>query len=148
MNTILITGASGRIARRTAELAAAEQHSLRLMTRTPQRAPRLRGASVVHGDFTEPATLDAAFAGVDIALVVSASGKPTERAQLHRHAFPRYPQLSSCSFSPPDRLSTKQRVKTTEREYVHREQNRPLVGCDVEHGRTRLTILASGSGFS
>jgi uncharacterized protein YbjT (DUF2867 family) len=31
--------------------------------------------------------LDAAFAGVDIALVVSASGKPTERVQLHRHAF-------------------------------------------------------------
>jgi len=87
MNTILITGASGRIARRTAELASAEQDTLRLMTRTPQRAPRLRGASVVHGDFAEPATLDAAFAGVDIALVVSASGKPTERAQLHRNAF-------------------------------------------------------------
>ena len=38
---ILITGASGRVARRTAELLARDGHILRLMTRSPQRAPEL-----------------------------------------------------------------------------------------------------------
>ncbi len=87
MNTILITGASGRVGRRTAELLASRGYPLRLMTRTPQRAPDLSNASVLRGDFAEPTTLDAAFAGVDVALVVSASGKPMERAQLHQNAF-------------------------------------------------------------
>lgn len=84
---ILITGASGRIARRTAELLAPDGHGLRLMTRSPQRAPKLPEAETVRGDFAEPATLNEAFAGVSAALVVSASGEPGERARLHRNAF-------------------------------------------------------------
>jgi NAD(P)H dehydrogenase (quinone) len=84
---ILITGASGRIARRTAELLARDGHSLRLMTRSPQSAPKLAQAETVRGDFAEPTTLKDAFAGVSTALVVSASGKPGERARLHRNAF-------------------------------------------------------------
>jgi nucleoside-diphosphate-sugar epimerase len=53
---ILITGASGRVARRTAELLARGGHSLRLMTRTPRHAPKLTGAETVCVDFAEPAT--------------------------------------------------------------------------------------------
>ena len=83
----LITGASGRVARRAAELLAQRGFGLRLMTRTPQHAPRLEGVEVVRGDFAEPATLDGAFAGVSNALVVSGSGRPGERARLHRNAF-------------------------------------------------------------
>src|ERR1035437_3807220 len=41
---ILITGASGRVARRTAELLARDGHGLRLMTRSPERAPLHRNA--------------------------------------------------------------------------------------------------------
>ena len=84
---ILITGASGRVARRAAELLARDGHRLRLMTRDPRRAPKLIGAETVRGDFAEPATLKDAFAGVGAALVVSASGEPGERARLHRNAF-------------------------------------------------------------
>jgi uncharacterized protein YbjT (DUF2867 family) len=84
---ILITGASGRVARRTAELLARDGHRLRLMTRTPQRAPKLAEAETVRGDFAEPATLPDAFAAVSAALVVSASGEPGKRAALHRNAF-------------------------------------------------------------
>jgi uncharacterized protein YbjT (DUF2867 family) len=80
LDMLLITGASGRIARRAAALLAQRGYGLRLMTRTPQRAPKLDGAAVVRGDFAEPATLDGAFAGVSAALVVSGSGKPGERA--------------------------------------------------------------------
>jgi uncharacterized protein YbjT (DUF2867 family) len=86
-DVILITGASGRVARRTAELLAGDGHSLRLMTRSPQVAPKLTEAETVRGDFAEPATLKDAFAGVSAALVVSASGEPGERAPLHRNAF-------------------------------------------------------------
>src|ERR1019366_3522693 len=84
---ILITGASGRVARRTAELLARDGHKLRLMTRSPRRAPMLAEVETVRGDFAEPGTLKDAFAGVSTALVVSASGEPGERARLHRNAF-------------------------------------------------------------
>ena len=84
---ILITGASGRVARRTAELLARDGHRLRLMTRHPGRAPHFAGVETVRGDFAEPATLKDAFKGVGAALVVSASGEPGERARLHRNAF-------------------------------------------------------------
>jgi uncharacterized protein YbjT (DUF2867 family) len=84
---ILITGASGRVGRRTAELLASEGHRLRLMTRDPQRAPQLPGAAIVRGDFAEPDTLQQAFAGISVALLVSGSGAPGQRALLHRNAF-------------------------------------------------------------
>jgi NAD(P)H dehydrogenase (quinone) len=84
---ILITGASGRIARRAAEVLARDGQRLRLMTRNPRRAPKLADAETVRGDFAEPATLEHAFAGVSAALVVSGSGEPGERARLHRNAF-------------------------------------------------------------
>jgi NAD(P)H dehydrogenase (quinone) len=83
----LITGASGRIARRTAELLAGDGQHLRLMTRSPQRVANFAKAETVRGDFAEPASLAAAFAGVSLALVVSGSGRPGERARLHRNAF-------------------------------------------------------------
>jgi len=83
----LITGASGRVARRAAELLAQRGYELRLMTRTPQQAPILEGATVVRGDFAAPGMLDDAFVGVSAALVISGSGKPGERARLHRNAF-------------------------------------------------------------
>jgi NAD(P)H dehydrogenase (quinone) len=84
---MLITGASGRIARRTAELLVSEGRALRLMTRTPERIPRLACEEVVYGDFSEPASLDGAFAGISTALVVSGSAEPGKRALLHRNAF-------------------------------------------------------------
>ena len=87
LKMFLITGASGRIARCAAALLAQRGYGLRLMTRNPQQAPKLDGAEVVRGDCTEPATLDGTFAGVSTALVVSGSGRPGERARLHRNAF-------------------------------------------------------------
>ena len=84
---LLITGASGRIARRAAAFVAQGGYPLRLMTRTPQQAPKLAGVEVVRGDFAAPATLPDALAGISAALVVSGSGKLGERARLHRNAF-------------------------------------------------------------
>ncbi len=84
---LLITGASGRIGRRAAEWVAAQGVPLRLMTRTPAKAPRLPGVDVVAGDFGEPASLVPAFDGVDRALVISGMAVPGVRAEHHRHAF-------------------------------------------------------------
>ena len=84
---ILIAGASGRIGRRTAELLTSSGHSVRLMTRDPNRAPELVGAEVVRGDFADPATLDFAFRGIATALIISGSGQPGARALTHRNAF-------------------------------------------------------------
>jgi NAD(P)H dehydrogenase (quinone) len=84
---ILITGASGRVARRSAELLASGGRALRLMTRTPGSVARPVNAEVVYGDFAEPASLDSAFAGVTTALIVSGFAAPGARAQMHRNAF-------------------------------------------------------------
>ena len=84
---ILITGASGRLARRTADFLERKGYTLRLMTRTPERAPKLEGAEVLRGDFADGSSMDAVFAGVTTALVVSRSAKPGKRAQLHQNAF-------------------------------------------------------------
>jgi NAD(P)H dehydrogenase (quinone) len=84
---LLITGASGRIGRRVAELVADKGHALRLMTRSPQRAPNIPRAEIVEGGFDDLLSMDAAFAGVTTALIVSGSGKPGDRARLHRRAF-------------------------------------------------------------
>jgi uncharacterized protein YbjT (DUF2867 family) len=71
---ILITGASGRIARRTAELLAERGASLRLMSREPDHAPKLANVEVFRGDFKQPTTLDSAFSGISTAFVVSGKG--------------------------------------------------------------------------
>lgn len=84
---ILITGASGHIGRWIAELLAGKGHALRLMVRDPNRAPKLPNSEVVGGDYSEPATLDEAFAGVDSAFIVSGYAEPGKRAQLHKNAF-------------------------------------------------------------
>jgi uncharacterized protein YbjT (DUF2867 family) len=84
---MLITGASGRVARRTVELLEGEGRPLRLMTRTPQRIPGRMHAEIVYGDFAAPTSLDSAFRGVTMALVVSGFAEPGERARLHRNVF-------------------------------------------------------------
>ena len=84
---LLITGASGRIGHRVAELVSSAGHRTRLMTRNPQGVPKIPRAEWIRGDFTEPATLEAAFSGITAALVISGSGEPSARAIAHRNAF-------------------------------------------------------------
>lgn len=84
---LLITGASGHIGRRAAELVAEQRVPLRLMSRSPDAAPHPAGVEVARGDFAQPDTLVAAFRGVDAALIVSSSAPPGQRALDHRNAF-------------------------------------------------------------
>lgn len=84
---LLITGASGRIGRRVADLLAHGHGPLRLMSRTPERVLHSADVEIVLGDFARPDTLAAAFRGVGVALVISSSAPPGRRALHHRNAF-------------------------------------------------------------
>jgi hypothetical protein len=57
---ILITGASGRIAGRTAELLAGKRVPLRLMSRTSENVPKIAGVQPFTSDFRQTRTLDPA----------------------------------------------------------------------------------------
>ena len=74
---VIITGASGQLGRRTAEfiLDAHGQENLVLVTRNPPALASFaeRGVDVRFGDFDEPSSLVAAFAGGDRMLLISAT---------------------------------------------------------------------------
>lgn len=86
---ILITGATGHIGRRCAQILSgdADRLPLRLMARDPSGVVVPPGAEVVRGDYSDPSSLEAAFRGVEVAFVVSGHAKPMERARLHQNAF-------------------------------------------------------------
>jgi NAD(P)H dehydrogenase (quinone) len=75
--SLIITGASGNLGRRTAELLldteGVDAGDVVLVTRDPSKLEDLaaRGATVRAGDFSEPSTLPAAFAGATRVLIVS-----------------------------------------------------------------------------
>lgn len=75
--SLVITGASGELGRRTAELLldtdGIEPADVVLTTRSPDKLADLaaRGVQVRHADFSDPATLPAAFAGATRALIIS-----------------------------------------------------------------------------
>jgi NAD(P)H dehydrogenase (quinone) len=89
--TILIAGASGNLGRRTAELVLelSDRPELILVTRHPDKLADLaeRGATVRSGDFTDPASLPAAFAGADRMLLISTADLGEERVAQHRAAI-------------------------------------------------------------
>lgn len=87
---IAITGGSGQLARRVAELVLekAVPDDVILTTRSPAALAPLaeRGVSVRFADFAEPHTLRAAFAGAERLLLVSATDLGKRTAQ-HRSAL-------------------------------------------------------------
>lgn len=84
---ILVTGASGRIGRRIAELLAEQNLPLRLMSRTPDKAPKIKDVRIIKAGYENPAGLTAAFEGIDTAFIVSGHAKPGKRALLHKNAI-------------------------------------------------------------
>ena len=82
---LVITGASGQLARRAAELALAKAApaDLILTTRTPAALGDLaaRGVTVRGADFADPGTLRAAFSGGERLLLVSATDLINRTAQ-------------------------------------------------------------------
>jgi NAD(P)H dehydrogenase (quinone) len=71
---LLVTGASGHLGRRVVELLLEKQAGqIIAATRTPEKLADFagKGVTVRHADFSDPASLDTAFAGVDRLLLIS-----------------------------------------------------------------------------
>ncbi len=85
-----LTGATGQFGSIVAEalLKSVPAGSLVASVRNPEKADNLRarGVDVRHGDFDQPETLDAAFAGVERLLIVSADGDNDTRIRQHKAA--------------------------------------------------------------
>lgn len=169
MSTLLITGASGHLGRRVAEiLLDAGQHRIVLATRTPAKLADLaaRGAIVRAADFDDPASLSTAFAGVDRLLLVStdALDQPGHRVAQHRAAITAaalagvrhvvYTSLtnsvpSSIMSLAPDHAQTEQTLAasalgwTVLRNNLYADNLLPSLGFAVATGKLNT---ASGSG--
>jgi NAD(P)H dehydrogenase (quinone) len=91
---IIISGASGQLGSLVIEELLARKvapEDLILVSRTPTtdhlQAYAARGASVRFGDFTEPASLDTAYAGGTRMLLISINGGGGSRPELHKAAI-------------------------------------------------------------
>lgn len=87
---LLVTGATGKLGAKVVEalLKTVPADQIAVSVRNPQKAEHLRaqGVDVRHGDFDAPETLDAAFAGVDRLLLISADGDNETRIRQHTDA--------------------------------------------------------------
>lgn len=87
---LLVTGATGKLGSKVVEtlLKTVPASDLAVSVRNPEKAEglRARGVDVRQGDFDRPETLDAAFAGVDRILIISADGDNETRIRQHTNA--------------------------------------------------------------
>ena len=87
---MLITGATGKLGTKIVEtlLKTVPASQLAVSVRNPEKAEglRARGVEVRQGDFDRPETLDAAFAGIDRLLLISADGDNETRVRQHTDA--------------------------------------------------------------
>jgi uncharacterized protein YbjT (DUF2867 family) len=80
---ILVTGATGTVGSEAVRLLRQRDLPVRAMVRDPARAEPLTvaGAGLARADFDEPATIDAALAGVDTVILVS-PGVPAQELNV------------------------------------------------------------------
>lgn len=87
---MLVTGATGKLGSKVVEalLKTVPASQLAVSVRNPEKAEglRARGVEVRHGDFDQPETLDASFAGIDRLLIISADGDNETRVRQHTNA--------------------------------------------------------------
>ncbi|MBM7622188.1 NAD(P)H dehydrogenase (quinone) [Bacillus tianshenii] len=88
---MLVTGATGKLGSKIVEylLKKVPGNQVAVSVRNPEKAEglRARGVDVRKGDFDYPETLDAAFAGVDRLLIISADGENKTRIRQHANAI-------------------------------------------------------------
>lgn len=146
--TIIVSGASGQLGGLVVEdllergIAA---QNLILVSRTPERLQRYRalGASTRFGDFTQPESLAAAYAGGERMLLISIGGSGGRRPQLHKNAIDAavaagVEHIAYTSYVNADRY-TDSSIATD-----HRETERILMQSGVAWTMLRNQIYANG----
>ncbi|PKG23731.1 SDR family oxidoreductase [Niallia nealsonii] len=87
---MLVTGATGKLGTKVVEalLKTVSANELAVSVRNPEKAEGLKnlGVEVRQGDFDRPETLEAAFAGIDRLLIISADGDNETRIRQHNDA--------------------------------------------------------------
>lgn len=87
---MLVTGATGQLGSLVMEslLKIVPADQIAVSVRNPQKAEalRARGVEVRQADFDQPETMDAAFAGIDRLLLISADGDNETRIRQHTNA--------------------------------------------------------------
>jgi len=136
--TILVTGASGKLARRVVELLLdAGAGQVIAGTRTPEKAAGLRerGAQVRRVDFEDSVGLKAAFAGVDRILIVStdAVAEPGRRLRQHQAAI--------------EAATKAQAGHLFYTSFTRSEADSPIALC-VDHHGTEQSLRASGLAYT
>ncbi|MFE7278705.1 SDR family oxidoreductase [Streptomyces sp. NPDC057623] len=81
--TLVVTGATGRLGGRVARRLASRGVPQRLLVRTPERAPRLPGATRVRGDYGDRDSVLRALSGARTVFMVSAP-ESADRLSQHR----------------------------------------------------------------
>jgi len=131
-----VTGASGHLGRAVAEglLDALDPQQVVLVTRNPDKLADLaaRGADVRRGDFDEPATLAAAFAGVERLLLVSTD---TIGARVPGHVA----AIAAAAAAGV--------AHVTYTSFVNPSDDNPAIVAP-EHGATEDALRGSGLGWT
>jgi NAD(P)H dehydrogenase (quinone) len=128
---LLVTGATGKLGSEVVEtlLKTVPSSQIAVSVRNPEKAEGLKahGVDVRQGDFDHPETLDAAFAGIDRLLIISADGDNETRIHQHSNAveaaaragvkFIAYTSLANASESkmflaPPHQATEAAIIKT------------------------------------
>ncbi len=80
-NKVLVTGATGFLGRRTAEMLIDQGFTVRALVRTPPKAGTLAnlGVEISQGDVTDPDSLKPAFQGIDYVIHAAADTSGTEK---------------------------------------------------------------------
>lgn len=81
--TVAVTGATGRLGGRVARRLAGRGTAQRLAVRSPERAPRLPGATAVACRYDRPDQVRSALSGVETVFMVSGSETP-DRVEQHK----------------------------------------------------------------
>ncbi|MEV6483624.1 NAD(P)H-binding protein [Streptomyces sp. NPDC051576] len=81
--SVLVTGATGRLGGRVARRLAEQGVAQRLLTRNPERAPELPGATPVRGEYGDCEALPRCLAGARTVFMVSAP-ESAQRLAQHR----------------------------------------------------------------
>lgn len=84
---ILITGVTGHVGFRIAELLFGHKEDIRLMARSPDKVPRFGGTDVAISDYANSPRLEKALAGCHTVFLASAYGPPGERCKLHMNVI-------------------------------------------------------------